>query len=517
MEQPVNRIVIVGGGTAGWLSACYIASQRKRWGGDDFSVTVVDAPDIPPIGVGEGTWPTMRQTLSEIGLDEADVIRSCEASLKQGTRFDGWVTGEPGDIYYHPFTPPPAGNPSDLIAAWREGPSDLPFGFAVSSQPAVCERSLAPRQSAMPPYTGALNYAYHLDAAKLAARLSRHAVSTLGVAHLREEVIGVESDANGNIRALRTRGGAEVPGDLFIDCSGHSGFLIAGHYETGWIDRGAALANDRALAVQVPVDPASAIESQTISTAHEAGWIWDIGLPSRRGVGCVYSSRFMTDERADEVLRAYVSQFAGTEAAATLSPRVLSFRTGHREEFWRGNCVAIGLSAGFIEPLEASAIVMIELSLRALVDNFPADAAAMGLHARRFNELFRLRWDRIVDFLKLHYVLSRREEPYWAAQRDGDTVSPRLAELLRLWRDQPPSDYDFPLVDEIFPAASHQYVYYGMGGAAPRHLPRPSDAMRRQLEQIRQRTSGLLGALPPNRTLLNSVALQTVGDKALRA
>ena len=145
---------------------------------------------------------------------------------------------------------------------------------------------------------------------------------------------------------------------------------------------------------------------------------------------------------------------------------------------------------------------MIELSLSALIDNFPASRAAMDVHAARFNELFRTRWDRVVEFLKLHYLLSRRDEPYWRAQRDPATVPPRLAELVELWRDQPPSSYDLPLVDEIFPAASYQYVWYGMGGAVPPHLPPPTPAMRAQFEQVRQRTRSLLSALPSNRALL---------------
>ena len=195
---------------------------------------------------------------------------------------------------------------------------------------------------------------------------------------------------------------------------------------------------------------------------------------------------------------------------------MLSFPTGHRAEFWRGNCLAIGLSAGFIEPLEASAIVMIELSLNALIDNFPASAEAMPLHAARFNALFRTRWDRVVEFLKLHYVLSRRDEPYWRAQRDPETMPPRLADLVRLWRDQPPSAYDLPLANEIFPAASYQYVYYGMGGAVPADLPPVTAAMRRQFDQVRQRTRGLLTALPANRALLKAAAPAKSPEKVIQ-
>jgi hypothetical protein len=512
----MRRVVIVGGGTAGWLAACVLAAKAPRVSAGPLSITLIEAPNIPTIGVGEGTWPTMRATLSGIGIDEADVLASCDAALKQGSRFDGWVTGGEEDFYYHPFTPPPEGDALDLVSAWRQLAPGAPFGFAVSAQPAICEAQLAPRQQSMPPYAGALNYAYHLDATKLAARLSRHAVDELGVVHLRDEVVGVDAGPGAHIDAVRTRGGERVEGDLFIDCSGHAALLIGKHFGVEWIDRGQVLANDRALAVQVPVAEDSPIESQTIGTAHEAGWLWDIGLPARRGIGCVYSSRFLDDERAHEILRDYVARTAGEAAADALNPRALSFPTGHRAEFWRGNCLAIGLSAGFIEPLEASAIVMIELSLNALVDNFPASDEAMPLHAERFNALFRTRWDRVVEFLKLHYVLSRRTEPYWRAQRDPDTFPPRLADLVRLWRDQPPSPYDLPLANEIFSAASYQYVYYGMGGAVPPSLPPVTAAMRRQFDQVRQRTRGLLTALPANRVLLNAAAPAKSPEKVIQ-
>jgi len=369
----------------------------------------------------------------------------------------------------------------------------------------------------MPAYAGALNYAYHLDAVKLAARLSRHAVEQLGVVHLRDEVVCVEGDStDGTIHSVGTRGGETVSGDLFIDCSGHGALLIGKHFGVKWIDRAEVLANDRALAAQVPVEPDSPIESQTIGTAHEAGWLWDIGLSTRRGIGCVYSSKFLDEASAETILRNYVAKVAGDEKARALVPRALTFPTGHRAEFWRGNCLAIGLSAGFIEPLEASAIVMIELSLNALIDNFPARMEAMPIHAERFNVLFRNRWDRVIEFLKLHYMLSRRREPYWLAQRDPSTIPPRLAELVRLWRDQPPSHYDLPLANEIFPAASYQYVYYGMGGAWPEKLAQAPQVMRRQFDQVRERTRSLLAALPTNRMLLNAMTPTSAPEEALQ-
>ncbi|MBJ7499294.1 MAG: tryptophan 7-halogenase [Sphingopyxis sp.] len=500
MDSAIERVVIVGGGTAGWLTAARLASSPRAVAGR-LSVTLIEAPDIPTIGVGEGTWPTMRATLTAIGIGEGEFLSACDASFKQGSRFDGWVTGAAGDRYLHPFTSPPAAPVEELLAAWRAGAADQPFAAAMTAQAHVCDLDLAPRQRAMPDYQGAVNYAYHLDAGKFAALLASHAVRRLGVRHVSDHVVAVARDGAGGIASVATRRNGDIEGDLFIDCSGHASLLMGGHLGVEWIDRGDTLFNDRALAAQVPVAPGSPVASQTVSTAHEAGWIWDIGLPGRRGIGCVYASRFMDDDAAEATLRAHIARVLPD--APEVPARRLSFPTGHRARFWEGNCIAIGLSAGFIEPLEASAIVMIELSLGALIDNFPASRAAMEIHAGRFNELFRYRWDRIVEFLKLHYVLSRRDEPYWRAQRDAAHVPPRLAEMLRLWRDQPPSAWDFPRVDEIFSAASHQYILYGMGYPVPPGLV-PGERAAALLAENRRRARSLAAALPGNRDYLDA-------------
>ena len=498
----IERIVIVGGGTAGWLAAARLASSPRATMGR-LSVTLIEAPDIPTIGVGEGTWPTMRATLGAIGIGEGEFLAACDGSFKQGSRFDGWVTGAADDRYLHPFTAPPAAPTTELLAAWRSGAADLSFAAAMTPQAHVCDLNLAPRQRAMPDYQGAANYAYHLDAGKFAALLARHAVQRLGVRHVADHVTGIDADGAGGIASVSTHQNGEIAGDLFIDCTGHASLLIGGHLGVDWIDRGDTLFNDRALAAQVPVTPGSPVASQTVSTAHEAGWIWDIGLPGRRGIGCVYASRFMDDDAAEAVLRAYIAR--ALPDAPEVPARRLSFPTGHRARFWEGNCIAVGLSAGFIEPLEASAIVMIELSLNALIDNFPASRAALPIHAARFNELFRYRWDRIVEFLKLHYALSRREEPYWLAQRDAAHIPPRLAEMLALWRDQPPSVWDFPRVDEIFSAESHQYILYGMGFPVPADLPATGGRAAGLLADNRQRARSLAAALPANRDYLDAL------------
>ena len=493
MNTAISEVVIVGGGTAGWLAACRIAAAVRPTAAPPISVTLVESPDVATIGVGEGTWPTMRATLERIGIGEAEFLLACDASFKHGSRFHGWASGTADDVYFHPFTPPAETDARALVAAWQADASDVAFADAVTPQPQVAGHCLAPRQRMMPDYAGALNYGYHLDAGKLAALLMRHATERLGVRHVRDHVIEVDRAEDGAVSAVRTRHNGPVTGDLFLDCSGHAALLFG---DVPFIDRSDVLFNDRALVVQVPVAADSPIAAQTDATAHSAGWIWDIGLPTRRGVGCVYSSRHISDDTAVETLSTYLG------AGNPIAPRLLTFRSGHRAQFWTGNCLAIGLSAGFLEPLEASAIVTIELSLDALLDDWPT-RETMALIARRFNTLFRYRWDRIVEFLKLHYVLSRRNGRYWRDHRDPASIPPRLAELLMLWANRPPTRADLPMIDELFPAASYHYILYGMGARVP--APGPLRALRPlSLATNIQRTRSLIATLPPIRSYLDA-------------
>jgi tryptophan halogenase len=230
VDRAVSKVVIVGGGTAGWLAACLIAARANPAAPTPLSVTLIESPDIPTIGVGEGTWPTMRRTLERIGISETEFLVACDASFKQGSRFVGWRTGSDGDEYLHPFVAPIDGEPRDVVAAWRDAAPGRGFADTVTPQARPCALDLAPRQRAMPDYAGALNYAYHLDATKLAALLSRHATERLGVHLVRDHVVAVERAEDGDIAAVRTRASGDVAGDLFIDCTGHAALLIGGEY-----------------------------------------------------------------------------------------------------------------------------------------------------------------------------------------------------------------------------------------------------------------------------------------------
>ncbi|WP_075791467.1 tryptophan halogenase family protein [Massilia putida] len=498
MSKPIEHVVVVGGGSAGWLTAAVLAAEHPR-----LSVTLVESPGVPPIGVGEGTWPSMRDTLQRIGVSEAAFFRECDAAFKQGSRFDRWVDGSDDDVYFHPFSLPQGYGEANLAAAWQHGHHDIPFADLVSYQPHLCVQGRAPKQPQTPEYAGVANYGYHLDAGKFGVFLQKHCIDNLRVRHVPAHVDDIVATSDGDIAALRTREAGAIEGDLFVDCTGMASLLLGRHYGVPFVSRRDVLFNDRALAVQVPYPaPDTPIASQTTSTAQACGWIWDIGLPSRRGVGHVYSSAHCSDDEAEAALRAYLGD---TEIPA---PRKIAFDPGYRARFWERNVVAIGLSAGFIEPLEASALALVELSAAWLADDLPATRAQMAPIAARFNEAFTYRWERIIDFLKLHYVLSKRTDSgYWLDHRAGHTQPARLRELLALWRTRTPSRRDFPRIEEIFPSASWQYVLYGMG-FRPELTARASDlpaAASQYFREAARLTARMLPLLPANREMLDHI------------
>jgi tryptophan halogenase len=516
LDEAIKRLVIVGGGSAGWLAAGVIAAEHQAHQAGGLQVTLIESPDVKTIGVGEGTWPTMRDTLRKMGISETDLIRECDASFKQGSKFVNWVTAEADDQYYHPFVLPQGFLQANLVSAWQARHTSAAYSELVSFQPHLCEQGRAPKQTTTPEFAAVANYAYHLDAGKFAELLRRHCTEKLGVSHILDHVtgvacVGVDGAWAGDIQGLQTRHHGLLEGDLFIDCTGFASLLLGQHFGIPFVSQKQTLFNDTALAVQVPYsDDADAIASHTLSTAQHAGWIWDIGLPTRRGVGYVYSSAHTTDDQAETDLRHYIEQSSGIAADKLPAPRKIGISPGYRQKFWHKNCVAVGMSAGFLEPLEASALVLVELSAAMISDELPATRGMMEVVARRFNARFSYRWERIVEFLKLHYVLSRRtDSDYWHDNRDAATIPDRLLESLDLWRYQSPSRYDLYQAEEIFPSASYHYVLYGMG-FVPQVRPttrRSDDAMlgEAHFKQSAGLTRKYLAGLPTNRELINHV------------
>jgi hypothetical protein len=302
------------------------------------------------------------------------------------------------------------------------------------------------------------------------------------------------------------KSGEQFAADLFIDCSGFSSLLIGKHFGVPFLPQRERLFIDRAWAVQTPYASEDApIASVTRSTALSSGWVWDIGLTTRRGVGYVFSSAHLSDAAALEELKRYLA--AKGDATAALSFRKIDINAGYRQEYWRRNCVAVGLSAGFLEPLEASAIVMIELSAKSIANLLPGCRESMQVAAKLFNETFRYRWERIIDFLKLHYVLSRRtDSPFWIDNRRAESIPESLKYSLEYWRHHCPWHEDFSHREEVFSAASYQYILYGMGFATntPPSLLNDQDRLlaREAMQETARHAQGLLSSLPHNRELL---------------
>jgi tryptophan halogenase len=514
MEGRISKIVIVGGGSAGWLAAAVIAAEHRvdSESQQPFELLLIESPDVPTIGVGEGTWPSMRSTLQRVGLSETDFLRECDASFKQGTWFRDWRTGD-GDTYSHPFTVPVDYAETNLAPHWLELSNAPPFADAVTPQTALFADCLAPKQITTPEYAFVVNYAYHLDAGKFAQLLRRHCTGTLGVQHVRANVLQVNAAGNGDIRSVTTDRAGDIGGDLFIDCTGTNSLLLGEHFEVPFQSQQAYLFNDTALAVQVPyTEDDQAIHSCTHATAQTAGWIWDIGLPTRRGIGHVYSSAHITDDEAADQLLAYIREIAGEKAAATVEPRRIPFKPGYRQKFWHRNCVAVGMSSGFIEPLEASALVMIETAAGMIADQLPPTREIMDIVAERYNRKFLRHWSQIIEFLKLHYVLSGREDSrYWQDNHLATSIPDRLSEQLAVWRYRTPWHQDAGAVDDLFPTASYQYILFGMGFRTERRhtgSPHQDQRQRHAAELFRKnsaRAAQLQQALPGNRELLNKV------------
>ena len=461
MVQPINNVVIVGGGTAGWLTAGVIAARHQGRMKAGFSVTLIESPNIKIIGVGEGTWPTIRTTLKKMGVSETDFFRHCDGAFKQGGKFVGWTTGAPDDSYYHPLMLPQGFTEVNLAPHWLSNSHGRTFCDAVCPQGLLCDDGLAPKLITTPEYQAVANYSYHLDAGKFAPFLQRHCTEKLGVRHVLADVLTVNQAENGDIRSVVTREAGEIAGDLWIDCTGFASILLGKTLGVEFKSCSDVLFCDTALTVQVPFDrPDAPMESQTVATAQTAGWIWDIALPTRRGIGHVYSSRHIGDDAAMDVLARYVGP-----RIKDLNVRKIPIRGGHRETFWKNNCVAVGLAAGFLEPLESSAIVLGELSAKLIAEQMPANREVMDIIAARFNEVTHYRWGRIIDFLKLHYCLTKRtDSQFWIDNADPATIPDRLKDLLQLWKYHSPWFFDeFDRLEEVFPAASYQYVLYGMG------------------------------------------------------
>ena len=509
MDEGTRHILIIGGGTAGWLSAAYLAKALALADNPHLTITVLESPDIGIVGVGEGTFPTIRETLRFLDIDERRFVREASATFKQGILFSDWLhEPRPGKRhrFFHPFEAPFYTEETSLVPYWllQEPVSRPSFAEAVTIQNRVAGAKRGPKRPGEPDFDGPLNYAYHIDAGSLARLLSERAAE-LGVGHLSGEVEHAELTSDGSIARIVLNDGRRLDADLYIDCSGFRAELIGRALKSPFRSVRPSLFANRAATCKMPYANLDApIESYTLANAHEAGWTWDIGLAEARGIGCVYSSDHMADERAVELLRDYVGPDLNEEAV-----RILSFDPGYRERQWVGNCVAVGLSAGFLEPLEATGLVLIEAAIAIIAELFPHHGP-VDAPARRFNQLMAARFENIVKFLKLHYCLSQRSEPFWRENADPATIPAELQELLAQWRYRPPGRFDFIIDVETFAFFNYQYILYGMEfdtdlSAGRSDFPNVA-AAQRLFERIQALSEKAARDLPSHRALVSELA-----------
>lgn len=505
MAQPVKSILIVGGGTAGWMAATYLATQLRATGG---RVTVVESPAIPTIGVGEATVPPLVGFLRLLGISEGEFMRRSHATYKYGVKFVDWHDGN--DSFWHPFGP--VGGDIDGLPVFHYWLKSLRGGYpegpytSYSLQTLLGEEEKAPRgASGSTLIYDRGQYAYHLDAGAFAGFLKGEAMKR-GALHIADEVTQVAVDERGHIRNLTTKQNGVLSADLYIDCSGFRALLAEQALGDPYIDWSDTLLCDRALAAPLPLGERTS--PYTRATAMSSGWIWQIPLTHRVGNGYVYSSKFIGEDAAGRELAGLL----GVDLDV-LQPRGLKMKVGRRTRSWQGNCIAMGLASGFVEPIESTGIFIIQRGLALLLTYFPDLDFDPNL-ARRYNQRMAATYDEIRDFILAHYVLTKRSDSaFWNACREVP-LPDSLRELLQVYDRTGVVE---PVEYAMFPAPSWYCILAGQH-RLPHIYRRGADLsdfsqVRRILDDIRAANARLAKSLPSHR---GYIEMLNRGDAARR-
>ncbi|MBR0552167.1 tryptophan halogenase family protein [Stakelama marina] len=507
--KPIRSIAIVGGGTSGWLAAAYLARKLGTAKGG-VAITLIESPDIATVGVGEATIPPIRSMVAATGISEGEFLRETGGSFKLAIRFDDWLhvpSEHRRHSYYHAFGSYGRIGRDLMAPYWLQQRDTEQRSFVDYTMPEgrICDAMCAPKRRGDPEFSGPFEYAYHFDAARAAKLLQRVAVET-GVKHLLGKVENVELDANGDIAALVTDRHGKLEADLFIDCTGFAALLIEKALGVRFDDATDQLFCDRAVVCRPLYEtPDAPIPPFTVATARPHGWIWDIPLSERRGVGYVYSSRYCEAEDAERNLRSYLG-----EAGRNADSFEIRIRVGSRPTQWHRNCIAIGLAGGFIEPLESTGIYLVDIALRWLSDLFP-DQSTMKVAAQEFNRRMNDCYADIIDFVKLHYCISKRDDTrFWIDNRNQETWPETLKRKLENWRFRTPGEYEVGGLPAVFGLSNYLQVLYGM-----QYFPDLSgrEAQFANMEHANERADELqrtalaaVDRLPEHRELIGMIA-----------
>ncbi len=491
MSDPSKRrIVIVGGGTAGWMAAAALARFLPR----GTPITLIESDAIGTVGVGEATIPQIRLFNQHLGIDEDQFVRETQGTFKLGIEFVDW--SGPGSRYIHAFGT--IGRGLGLVPFHHYWLRDRALGGASSlwdhsaSARAAADNRFA-RDPGRPDLPSGLAWAYQFDAGLYAAFLRRHAEAA-GVRRIEGVVADVRLDGeSGDVASVTLEDGRTVAGDLFVDCSGFRGVLIEEALHAGYDDWSHLLPCDRAIAV--PSARTAPLTPYTRATAHEAGWQWRIPLQHRTGNGIVYCSTFLDDAAAEERL------LANLDGEPAGEPRALRFTTGKRRRAWVRNCVAIGLAAGFMEPLESTSIHLIQSAIARLLQLFPGEAVAEADRAE-YNRQTDREWLAVRDFLVLHYHANGRDEPFWRAARAA-AIPDSLAHRIALFRANGRIVREG---DELFTEVAWLQVMLGQGIVPAGHDPLAEAVPQADLAEFLALTAAhaaqVAGRMPPHADLI---------------
>lgn len=453
----IKNIAIIGGGTAGWLAANHLAVELRAE--TDIRITVIESAEIGIIGVGEGTVPHLKKSLQKFGISEADLLAQCDTTFKNGIKFVDWMQPSdtnPGNSFYHPFASPYPGG-VDATALYLGDPDRMVFSD-VTDVPTVSDAMRSPKHVASAPFEGAVNYAYHFNAVKFGQLLARNARDKLKVLHKSATIVDAQLNADGEVAYLVTKDGEHLAFDFYVDCSGFHALILGKTLQVPFIDKSSQLLTDTAIAVQIPTAAHTELPPYTLAKAHSAGWMWDIPLTNRRGVGFVFSSAHMDESAAIEGLSRHLQC-----DAEQFNPRKIPMRMGYREKFWCKNAVALGLAHGFVEPLEATSIFVTDFSAELFARNFSVDKDTVSVAADYCNKVVSYTWERVMDFVQMHYCISdRRDSAFWQQVTLEAPRSDVLTERLTRWKAIPPKKSDFFSRFDLFDVDNYLFVLYGM-------------------------------------------------------
>ena len=486
-NEKLKNVVIVGGGTAGWMSAAALVKSL----GKNLNITLVESDQIGTVGVGEATIPTIQGFNKLLGVDEVSFMKATQSTFKLGIEFKNW--GQEGDTYLHPF-----GNTgkecwaADFQHFWlkglRQGVNPYYSDYCVESQAA-----LAGKFAKVGNYQ--INYAYHIDAT-LYAKFLRGFSEDLGVNRVEGKISSVcVDDSRGFVQHVELEDGRKISGDLFIDCSGFRGLLIEQALHTGYEDWSHFLPCDRAVAVPSKKD--DALVPYTRAMALESGWQWRIPLQHRTGNGLVFCSKYMSTDEAQDVL------VKNLDTDALAEPREVRFKTGRRLKGWNKNCVAIGLSSGFIEPLESTSIHLIMTAILRLIKLFPLENIT-PTDADEYNRQFLKESEQVRDFIILHYHINqKRSSPFWRYCADMN-VPDSLKHKINLFKDKAAIFRD---ADELFRIDSWAHVMLGQGISPAEYHPivdlMPDKELGVFLTSLKSSVDNIVSQLPEHKGFVN--------------